>query len=322
MFDINQSTGGTRRFDIAGVEQLEQLSVELGWDANYTQLAIASRAGSYLETVFDAAMVTCTAYPGPLSVTSSVPEGHVAISIYLSPVPAKFKGLDTSDDRIFIGIAGCDYQIITRGIGEGFTVVMPAHEIETRLGTTWSVLEQILSRNRYCSARVDAVAMDSLKRWYRQWRSNPFFRRGVEAAALQRCLYDALNETLSGLADVIELQAVKLGKDEISNKKIVELIDYFYACPDRPVTLEDMMRLTGMRRRTLFNRFRQFTGYTPYQYFTRLRLGFVHKGLLTESGSVTNLALQYNFNHLGDFSALYKRTYNELPSELRKRVVE
>ena len=80
------------------------------------------------------------------------------------------------------------------------------------------------------------------------------------------------------------------------------------------------MRLTGLRRRTLFNWFSEYTGYTPYQYFIRLRLGFVHRELLADSGPITKLALQYNFNHLGEFSALYKRVYDELPSESHEKV--
>jgi transcriptional regulator GlxA family with amidase domain len=97
------------------------------------------------------------------------------------------------------------------------------------------------------------------------------------------------------------------------------LIDYFYANPEWVLSVEDMSAITGLNRRNLFYAFKQYTGYTPYQFAKFVRLDFLHRELLAGNDDVTNLALKYNFNNLGDFSAIYKNTYGELPSKtLRK----
>lgn len=320
MFEIADQDANTRILRVATVEELEQQSLQLGWDAHYTQLGSSSRPGHYLESVFDSIMVTRTVYPGPMSLISSCPRGYVVISMFLSSSPAKIKGVSTGNDRLFVGSSGLDYEVITRGFGDGFTIVMSKREIESRLGASCSILEKAMSRASYCSADLDAVELYPLKHWYQAWIADPLRRDEAEAAVLQRSFHDALTATLSSLLDSIEPEKKKSGKDESGYGNIACLIDYFHACPDEHVALQDMIQMTGLRRRNLFYQFKKYTGYTPQQYFRRLRLGFVRKELLAESGPVTSLALKYNFNHLGEFSALYKRVYDESPSESRQNV--
>ena len=77
-----------------------------------------------------------------------------------------------------------------------------------------------------------------------------------------------------------------------------------------------------MGRRNLYYQFNKFTGLSPKKYFSRIRLGYLREELICSDQSITQLALKYGFNHLGDFSALYKSVYGELPSATRKTVVE
>lgn len=320
MFGVSDKFATGRQLRLASMEELEQLSQQIGWDAHYTQLDLSKRPGSYFEDLFGSMMVTRTAYPAPLSLKSSIPPGYVAISLYLSSSPAKIKGMSTSNNRLFVGYPGVDYEIITTGIGDGFTIVLPKHEFESKLGTSCSVLRETLSRGSYYSAYLDATALDSLNRWYREWIANPSVSNEIGMATRGRLLNDALAETLSIMAESMEPKSINIKKNQNDKKKIAELIDYFHAHPDEAVTLEDMMRLTGLGRRTLFNRFREYTGYSPYQYFIKLRVGFVHRELMADSDTVTTLAFKYCFNHLSEFSALYKSVYDKLPSEARNKV--
>lgn len=99
---------------------------------------------------------------------------------------------------------------------------------------------------------------------------------------------------------------------------IGRLIDYFHANPSRKISTEIMIQITGQRRRSLFYNFKKYTGYTPQQYFKRVRLSACHKHFSDDDKSVTATALDYNFFHLGEFSAIYKSVYGELPSETQK----
>ena len=104
MFEIDDKDAVTRQLRIVSIEELEQLSLQHGWDAHYTQLGASSRPGSYLESRFGSILVTRTAYPGAVSVKSGVPPGYVGISLHLFAAPAKIKGEPTADNRLFVGM--------------------------------------------------------------------------------------------------------------------------------------------------------------------------------------------------------------------------
>ena len=103
---------------------------------------------------------------------------------------------------------------------------------------------------------------------------------------------------------------------------VKRLIDYFLDNPSERISIERACQLSGMGRRNLYYQFNKLTGLSPQKYFTRIRLDYLREELICSDQSITQLALKYGFNHLGDFSALYKSVYGELPSATRKTVVE
>ncbi|TNF89331.1 MAG: AraC family transcriptional regulator [Gammaproteobacteria bacterium] len=106
------------------------------------------------------------------------------------------------------------------------------------------------------------------------------------------------------------------------DRGIKRLIDYFRDNPSERISIEKACQLSGMGRRNLYYQFNKSTGLSPKKYFSRIRLGYLREELICSDQSITQLALKYGFNHLGDFSALYKSVYGELPSATRKTVVE
>ena len=84
------------------------------------------------------------------------------------------------------------------------------------------------------------------------------------------------------------------------------------------ITLEDVVRTSGLARTTLYSEFRQHFGMTPMEYLRRERLRMAHE--LLSSGredlqSVARIAFDCGFSHLSRFANYYKRQYGELPSE-------
>ncbi len=102
-------------------------------------------------------------------------------------------------------------------------------------------------------------------------------------------------------------------------RRIARLVDHLWTNPEASFTIEQMMQLTAMSRRTLFYNFSRLTGHTPQKYFKLVRLQFVHEELSNGVSGVTQLAFKYNFNHLGEFSALYRQVYGVLPSVKAKQ---
>ncbi len=78
-----------------------------------------------------------------------------------------------------------------------------------------------------------------------------------------------------------------------------------------------------MSIRTVYNMFSKYLDTTPKQFIKLSKLQSLHTEMVNCKGrrSVTEVALDYGFTHLGRFSSDYRKVFNELPSEtLRRRV--
>ncbi len=74
--------------------------------------------------------------------------------------------------------------------------------------------------------------------------------------------------------------------------------------------------------RTLFHTFRKCLGIGPHTYFQRVRLHELRDMLMTASPSetsVTFLATEAGFNHLGRLSIAYREFFGEYPSDTLRR---
>lgn len=92
----------------------------------------------------------------------------------------------------------------------------------------------------------------------------------------------------------------------------------------RPVSLQDLSLEASLPLRTIQTIVRSRTGLTALAYLQRRRIDSARAALLRRDGtvSVTSIALQSGFTHLGRFAAVYKAAYGEAPSttlEARKQ---
>lgn len=89
----------------------------------------------------------------------------------------------------------------------------------------------------------------------------------------------------------------------------------------RPITVSDVAAHLGISLRSLQAGFRQWRSTTPNVFLRQARLQLVRDGLLRSNVelNVTTLALRYGFSHLGRFSAYYRATFGEMPSETLRR---
>ena len=83
-----------------------------------------------------------------------------------------------------------------------------------------------------------------------------------------------------------------------------------------PISLEDLARAGGVSARTLNVLCHRHHGVAPMMLLRNLRLEAARERLLSTPGaSVTDVALECGFGHLGRFSAYYRSRFGELPSE-------
>lgn len=94
----------------------------------------------------------------------------------------------------------------------------------------------------------------------------------------------------------------------------------------QPIGPEDVAAAVRVSTRALFVGFKTYLNTTPMRYLKDLRLDLVRDTLLNlepHRASITTVAMDYGFHHLGHFCAAYKERFGEQPREtvhsLRRR---
>ncbi len=158
--------------------------------------------------------------------------------------------------------------------------------------------------------QVKHLASD-LERGMNPWRSRHILE-DMERHLLTNLLY-SFNHNYFDALMAQEIQAapkhVKLAEDYINNHL------------KEPMSIDDLVEITGVSQRSIFEGFRSFRGTTPMKYVLQLRLEKVREELLMSGPdrSVTDIALKWGFSQLGRFSVSYKKVYGESPSDTLKR---
>ena len=105
-------------------------------------------------------------------------------------------------------------------------------------------------------------------------------------------------------------------------RSVVRAEAYMEANVHEPITPVEIAAAAGVSERALFRAFQDFRGETPMARLRTLRLERVRRELLAgEPGaiSVTAIALDWGFTHLGHFGQAYRRRFGETPTETLRR---
>lgn len=96
---------------------------------------------------------------------------------------------------------------------------------------------------------------------------------------------------------------------------------YIHEHLKQELNLTEIASACGCSVRSLTHDFRQYLNISPQLYIRQTRLQAVRHDLLTapSTATVTQIASQWGFNHLGRFSAWYKALYHESPSDTIKK---
>jgi AraC-like DNA-binding protein len=84
----------------------------------------------------------------------------------------------------------------------------------------------------------------------------------------------------------------------------------------------DVAEVARVSYPTLVRAFRKHHDQSPMQFVKQRRMEQVQRELMAanpKQNTVTHLALEFGFHHLGQFSVDYKKTFGESPSETLRR---
>ncbi len=93
--------------------------------------------------------------------------------------------------------------------------------------------------------------------------------------------------------------------------------EYMRAYLKEPISITDLLKISGSSRRTLFSAFRKTRNYTPMEFLAEQRLQSARSRLLKPHAddTITSIAMDCGFFHQGRFSQLYKNRFGERPSD-------
>jgi transcriptional regulator GlxA family with amidase domain len=140
----------------------------------------------------------------------------------------------------------------------------------------------------------------------------------LQAPRAQRGAIAQLEARMVGwLADCLAATSSASSPRAVAAQRVRLVEEWVDAHLAAPITLGRLCAVAGVGDRWLESAFRAHRGQTPLEFVIGRRLAWVRRRLLdaTPGTSITQLAHDAGFVHLGRFAARYRQAYGESPSQ-------
>ena len=123
---------------------------------------------------------------------------------------------------------------------------------------------------------------------------------------------------------LLTLMQTNISRENLASASVSleRILDYIERNLKHELNAQDLAVQARMSQRSLYTLFERQLGVTPLHYIRQRKLERIHACLSDAScmvRSLTELALDYGFLHLGRFSESYRLQFGELPSSTLKR---
>lgn len=130
-----------------------------------------------------------------------------------------------------------------------------------------------------------------------------------------------IKELVFSFFDVVHQQNTPIKQSiQKAQRVVTKAQEAFIENAETPLTVDELCTLTHTSRRTLQNCFETVTGLSPAVFLKNMRLNAVKRTLVMSdvSSNINDIAAQWGFWHLSQFTVDYKRLFGELPSQTLK----
>lgn len=102
---------------------------------------------------------------------------------------------------------------------------------------------------------------------------------------------------------------------------LVKTIDYLKENARNDIHMDDIEWISGVSKNKLYADFKRYIGIPPTAYLKKVRMEGVRYDIIKYQGeeSISTLALNWGFTHLGRFSTEYKKFFGETPSDTQAK---
>src|SRR5215831_6224979 len=107
----------------------------------------------------------------------------------------------------------------------------------------------------------------------------------------------------------------------IAPRDVRRVVDYIESNLSAPITIADLVGVSGVSGRALFKHFRKYLRSSPMLYLRDARFRRIREVLqnATPDDRIANVAARYGFDHCGRFGIEYHRRFGEKPSDTKRR---
>lgn len=299
-----------RRFD--SVEQLDALPRELGWPLEYRQIEPGTFSSKFTDVEGDAWFLIEEQSNRRLEVVAGAPDGMFMMALFEGE-PTVVNGQSVGDDQILVQTPGSDMR-----------VTAPASVRATQIGVSEDLardaIQAIAPEFPFARGNVGVFTaapgrLESLRWAMRAAVLTPSSREATRDEAAYRILADLI----ATAADRDKMPSDCEVHRASARRALKRAMEYIEAHVDQAIRISSMCDYSGISLRSLERIFARDMGVSPQKYVIARRLNAVRRQLLEadrEQGlTVTDVAQEHGFSHLGRFAGDYRRYFGESPRD-------
>ena len=140
---------------------------------------------------------------------------------------------------------------------------------------------------------------------------------GLERLSLLLRLFSLMADAPESEQALLSLGSFSLPADSKYQHAISEAVRYLLANYRNEIRLEEVLRLTRMRKATFSRQFKRHAGKTFSEFVSDLRLQSARRELAETDRSVLEIAVSCGFSEVSFFNRIFRRTLHCSPSEYR-----
>jgi AraC family ethanolamine operon transcriptional activator len=294
-----------------------------GWDHQYQQVGPGDFCGSLLFTQKDSLQILRNRWERAIHYRGAVPKETVGLALTMTQSgQAYWMGAPVAFDDVILQRAGVEADYISGSLWDSIVLAIPEAELAQHIAIiTQDDPENILTGQNV--VRLDPQKAAQLRHYFT-----------VYLRAVKQCLAKPGAATdLPEMATLpVELLAQALAESRAlptekcspaRQRHVIRTIEAFdQQNKGLPLRIGRLSQITGLSSRTLQRIFNDQTGMSPLYYLKYHRLNGVRRKLREthrDSALVNQIAYQFGFNHLSQFSRDYKQLFGELPSHTLTR---
>ena len=291
------------------IEEVNSVVRATGWDGEFHQLGKGRITSTWQSLHLGASSLCFHRLDNHVHVRQTPPKGCVAMAIVPTPHTLLVDGAEVSNHEMILMHAGSETDFVVPGESACETLSVPRADFEQSVRALFPGMHTNGRPVRVCQGDPSRV---------------PALRR--EMTGLLRDGRMSLEGVSNLLTRFLELMAGdpgnSPGEKSLGNgsaRRVARCAqEYIEEHYPGTIRMEDLCCHTKVSLRTLQRSFAGYFQVTPSEFIRARRLDAARRGLLAADSSqhtVTSVAIDSGFTHLGRFSVEYRDHFGELPRE-------